>query len=97
MIRSHPHKQRSHAVLYSALGLGSLAVGVRDLHVGGSTGALWFDAAWGAFAILTIGANLWFALGVDRERELRDRASDKNVANRGYKGWNQSNRRAVRG
>lgn len=75
MIRSHPRKPRNRAVLYSLLAVGTLATGVRDIHGVTSTGGMWFDVLWGSFAVLTIGANLWFVLGVDREREMLSRAA----------------------
>lgn len=97
MIRSHPHKQRSHAVLYSLFGLGALAAGAREIRIGTTPGAVWFDGLWGVFALLTVGANLWFVFGVDKERQAQEPAIHREQRHSAAMSAPKAPRRAARG
>jgi|GEM_PF-3797179 len=70
MIRPGRTPNRAASTLYVLISVGMLAVAVPrmprlSVHMSGV-----FAVCWTAFALATVGANLWFALGADRERRL---------------------------
>lgn len=57
--------------LYTMVGLGSVYVAVQHMPNAVTTLQNGFMYGWFAFAAIVIAANLWFVLGVDKERRVK--------------------------
>lgn len=65
MFRPSRTRSRRVAVVYSLTGCAVIAYSALHLQAAGAS-ARPFEMVWSSFALLFVGANLWFALGVDR-------------------------------
>lgn len=59
--------------VYMGLGLAMLFYAIPQLPKLSATAAGVFSVVWLLFGILVVGANLYYLIGVDRERKRRDR------------------------
>jgi len=73
MFRPSRSRNRRVAFVYSLTGCAVIAYSALHLQAAGAS-ARPFEMVWSSFALLFVGANLWFALGVDRA-DRADRAS----------------------